>query len=299
MTGIFTYRNFSLQDTPSLDGQVAVITVIVVARSEDKFTTAREEWRCRQGISLGEGDTRVDFVKCDLGDIKAVWAAAQQIKQKTEYIHILICNAGLGIPTTASQPHTIDPVFATNCISHQALTTLLLPHLKKAATTTPRGARVVVTSSSLHLLCRTLDPERLSSPPHKWPALHDGVWRYARSKLGNILFAKELSRRLLEDEDGNPANRVFVNSYFPGNIVTAQWEVWGMYLGPWIGGLVRWLARVFGQSVEEGAATAVYLATSGEVSEGGMRGRYFVPVAKDWIDAQVAETLGADWQSEK
>lgn len=67
---------------------------IVVSRSPDKFQTAREEWKARDGISLGEHDARVDFVQCDLADIANVHAAAEQIKQKTDRIHILICNAG-------------------------------------------------------------------------------------------------------------------------------------------------------------------------------------------------------------
>jgi short-subunit dehydrogenase len=52
----------------------------------------------RKGIYLTENDSRVAFIKCDLGDIKDVYAAAQQIKQQTELIHILICNAGTHRP---------------------------------------------------------------------------------------------------------------------------------------------------------------------------------------------------------
>lgn len=65
-----------------------------MGRSNDKFNSAREEWRQREGISLGENDERVQFVPCDLADIKDVKAATEQIKQKTDHLHILICNAG-------------------------------------------------------------------------------------------------------------------------------------------------------------------------------------------------------------
>jgi hypothetical protein len=69
-----------------------------------------------------------------------------------------------------------------------------------------------------------------------------------------------------------------------------------------------------GQSLEDGAATALYLATSHEVREQDYRGQYFIPIATlcessaisgdmklardlwDWIDAQVIETLGLDWK---
>jgi NAD(P)-dependent dehydrogenase (short-subunit alcohol dehydrogenase family) len=180
---------------------------------------------------------------------------------------------------TPLNTHGIDPIFTTNCIGHQILTTLLLPLLKKATSTTPFGTRIVISSSSLHQLCRTLDLSALTRPTKKWPAIYDSVWRYARSKLGNILFAKELTRRLQEDEDP-AAKSLFVNSYFPGNVVTQQWQGWSEHLGSWIGAVIRCLGRWFGQSVVEAAATAVYLAASPEVSERGERGGYYVPIAK-------------------
>ncbi|KAF3392500.1 Short-chain dehydrogenase [Penicillium rolfsii] len=290
--------------------------VIVVARSENKFNIAYDEWRVRKGIELAQDDSRVTFVKCDLGDIEDVYAAAKKITQQTEYIHILICNAGLGIqPIAPLNTQGIDPIFTTNCIGHQILTTLLLPLLKKTTSTAPLGTRIVISSSSLHQLCRNLDTAALTRPTKKWPAIYDCVWRYARSKLANILFAKELTRRLLEDDDP-AAKQVFVNSYFPGNVVTQQWQGWSEHLGKLVGAVVRCLGRWFGQSVEEAAATAIYLASSPEVSDREMRGEYYVPIAKieeptrlgrdeglarevwNWIDHRVAQTLGEDWQTE-
>ncbi|CDM26931.1 NAD(P)-binding domain [Penicillium roqueforti FM164] len=115
----------------------------------------------------------------------------------------------------------IERVFATNCAGHQVLATLLLPLLKNSVTPS-NDVRIVVTSSSFHCWCQKLDLDLLfSSSRVKWPALYDGVWRYGRSKLGNILFAKELSRRLQEDQD-LASQQIYVNSFFPGNIVTDQ-----------------------------------------------------------------------------
>ncbi|KAJ5824441.1 hypothetical protein N7447_006781 [Penicillium robsamsonii] len=340
MTGIFTYRNFPLANTPALNGRVAVVTlllhgiekVIIIARSEDRYTTAREEWRHREGISL-ENDTRAEFVKCDLGDIRDVKAAVAKIKQLTSRIHILICNAGelrlsisiesLRINTSLQNeaisvqneckcsPQNIERVFATNCIGHQVLTTSLLPLLKNGVTPSS-DVRIAVTSSSFHFWCQQLDLDLLfSSSRVKWPALYDGVWRYGRSKLGNILFAKELSRRLLDDQD--PASKqIYVNSFFPGNIVTDQWRGWNSYFGGFLGWLIRMVGSWLGQSPEDGAATALYLVASHEVREQDHRGQYFIPIATlcessatsgdmklardlwDWIDAQATGTLGLD-----
>ncbi|CAL5874878.1 uncharacterized protein PFLUO_LOCUS9180 [Penicillium psychrofluorescens] len=335
MTGIFTYQNFSLQDTPDLDGRVAVVTggqagigqeitaqlleygiakVFIVARSAPKYHEALQAWKQRQ--LLDEDHPRVEFVPCDLGDINAVKAAADQIKQSTEYVHLLVCNAALGVPPQYKRsPQNIDWVFATNCVGHQVLTMLLVPLLKRAVTHTNNGdARVVMTSSVLHILCRHLDLDLLTSPSRivKWSDMWDGVWRYSRSKLGNILFANELSRRLLLDRDP-AAQHIYVNSYFPGNIVTDQWTAWSAYVGRFLGGVLRKLAGFFGQSLQDGAATAVYLAASPEVRRKNYRGKYFVPIATlcapsttaqdpklarhlwDWVDAQATATLGVDW----
>ncbi|KAJ6173563.1 hypothetical protein N7485_006375 [Penicillium canescens] len=337
MTGIFTRSNFSADGIPDLEGQVAVVTggqsgigkeitaqlllhgikqVIIVARSEDKFNTAREDWSHRDGIICGEQDVQVQFVPCDLGDITDVRAAAEKIKKKTDRVHILLCNAGLGVPYEYKlSPQGIDRVFATNCVGHQVLVTLLLPLLKAAVITANNGVRIVVTSSSLHSVCQGVDIDLLSSPSRvKWPALFDGVWRYGRSKLANILFSKELSRRLLQDSD--PASkRIYVNSFFPGNIVTDQWASWDSYFGALIGSLIRVAGSFFGQTLEQGAATAIYLAASDDVSKNDFRGRYFIPVAMpcdpspmgknttlgrdlwDWIDGQMTETLGLNWRT--
>ncbi|OGE51010.1 hypothetical protein PENARI_c015G12012 [Penicillium arizonense] len=102
----------------------------------------------------------------------------------------------------------------------------------------------------------------------------------ANNGLANILFSKELSHRLLQDTD--PASkRIYVNSFFPGNIVTDQWASWDSYFGTLIGSLIRLAGSFFGQSLEQGATTAVYLAAS----------------ADDWIDDKMNETLGLNWQS--
>jgi NAD(P)-dependent dehydrogenase (short-subunit alcohol dehydrogenase family) len=155
-----------------------------------------------------------------------------------------------------------------------------MPLLKNGVVTVRNGdVRIVVASSSLHWTCQGLDLDLLTSSSRvKWPALYDGVWRYGRSKLGNILFAKELSRRLLNDRD--PASKhIYVNSFFPGNIVTDQWLDWSSYFGSFFGWLMRLGGSSWGQTLEDGATTALYLAAGREVREENIRGQYFIPIA--------------------
>lgn len=163
--------------------------------------------------------------------------------------------------------------------------------ITKAPPSADTDVRIVVTSSSMHSVCRQLDLDLLTSPTRPKVRAVDGIWRYGRSKLGNILFTKELTRRL--DEEGDPVNgRIYVNCFFPGNIVTDQWNSWNEYVGSWIGALLRAFFSWFGQSRRDGAATAVYLAASREVREKNQRGLYFIPIAKPDSTTRIASDPG-------
>lgn len=184
----------------------------------------------------------------------------------------------------------IDTTFAANCVGHQILVTILLPLLKETIAKTPPGdedARIVVTSSSMHALCQRLDLDLLTTPTGPKVRAVDGIWRYGRSKLGNILFTKELTRRLAEEADP-VSKRIYVNCFFPGNIVTDQWGGWNDYVGGFIGAIVRALFSLIGQSREDGAATALYLAASREVRDKDQRGQYFIPIAKPYSSTKIS-----------
>ncbi|KAB8267531.1 hypothetical protein BDV30DRAFT_36615 [Aspergillus minisclerotigenes] len=337
MSGFFTYRQFSLYDTPSLANQVAVVTggqagigkeitaqlllhgietVYVLARSHDKYIRAQEEWQRRIGGSLGKGDTRVQFIQCDLADIVAAKSAANELKHKTDRLDIMICNAAIGVSTNYERsPQGIEQVFASNCVGHQVLATNLLPLMKRTINQgKASNGRIAVASSSMHAFCRELNLDLLTSSTRLKPAYIDGVWRYARAKVGNILFARELSLRLMQEEDPT-SSKIYVNAFFPGNIVTDQWSVWDEYIGEALGSLLRILFSIIGQSLEDGAANAIYLAASPKVISNSTRGQYFIPIAKpykttaiasdmklardlwDWTEAKAAEALGPEEQA--
>lgn len=75
--------------------------------------------------------------------------------------------------------------------------------------------------------------------------------------------------------------KIYVNCFFPGNIATEQMDVWKSYFGIVLGWLFKMFFVLFGQSTRDGAATAMFLATSPKVVQReGIRGQYFIPVAK-------------------
>lgn len=187
-------------------------------------------------------------------------------------------------------PQNIESVFAANCVGHQLLVTILLPLLKQVAIDSPTSdARIVVTTSSMHIFCRCLDFDLLMAlnPTSRFRVV-DAIWRYGRSKLGDILLTKELSRRLQEGND--PAGKnIYVNCFFPGNIVTEQWIGWNELFGKPIGMVMRAFFSLFmGHSREDGAATALYLSASNLPREKNQRGQYFIPIATTDLPSKIA-----------
>ncbi len=165
-------------------------------------------------------------------------------------IDVLINNAGLVLGERRVTKDGFEYVFAVNHLAPFLLTNLLLPKLTGSA-----PARVVTVSSDAHTAAK-LD---LDDPgqEHGWNS-----WRsYANSKLANILFTRELARRL----DGTG---VTANCAHPGTVRTG----FGREGKPLLR-LGTTIARPFFLSPERGADTIVYLASSPDVA-GGTGGYY-------------------------
>lgn len=285
--------------------------VYVLARTRSKFEAARQQWVEKRGLKLLDSERRAEFIPCDLGDILAAKRAADEIIRRTPRLDIVVCNAGTwtcsltpnpqnlilsppAIPTAPGvkpSPQNLDPILSTNHVGHHTLVTHLLPLLAFTAITYSTTPRIIITTSSLHHFCRSLSIPSLSSPkPAKWPASYDAMWRYARSKLCNILFTKELSHRLAASTKPGE-DQIFVNCYFPGNIATDAMDTWKMLFGALIGWGFKTFFRVVGQGVDDAAATVLFLATSEDVVSRDLRGKYFVPVATEASVSKLGEDV--------
>ncbi|GCB28075.1 short-chain dehydrogenase TIC 32, chloroplastic [Aspergillus awamori] len=110
----------------------------------------------------------------------------------------------------------------------------------------------------------------------------DGFWGYCRSKLGNILSTRELTRRV--EQKGSEAGNIYVNAFFSGNIATEQWKAWDEYVELTLGAMSPYIFSIIGQSTQDSAATAIYLATSDRIRLDGISGQYYIPTAKPDAD---------------
>ncbi|KAI9675371.1 MAG: hypothetical protein M1817_001275 [Caeruleum heppii] len=335
MTGLINYRGFSLSETPPLTGQTALITggqagigremtaqlllhdigtVYVLARSAQKFEDAQKFWVEQRGITAEDVQRRVRFLRCDLTDLEEVRGVAERVRREAGRLDVLIANAGIPtVPDYTLSKQGIETIFACNHVGHFALINILLPLVESTAEKYG-DARIVVTSSSFHMACQEINFDSLTSPTRtKSPPSIDSCYRYARSKLANILMTRELASRL----DKKGVKKVYVNCFFPGNIPTEAMDSWKELFGTLPGGLLKGAFHFLGQSEVDAATTAIFLAASKEVEKKDLKGRYFIPIATEdktsklaedkdlaknlwyWTDHKVTETLGKGWQEQK
>lgn len=184
----------------------------------------------------------------DLSKVRDMRRVAAEIAAAEPKIDVLVNNAGALFNTRRVTEDGLEMTFATNHMSYFVLTNLLKPRMGP-------GARIVNTSSDAHSGPR-LDFEDLQQAKH-----YRGFAAYGRSKLCNILFTRELARRL-------SGTGITANSLHPGFVATR----FGDRSGGAISVAIR-LAKNFALTPEQGAETIVYLASSPEVES--TTGLYF------------------------
>jgi NAD(P)-dependent dehydrogenase (short-subunit alcohol dehydrogenase family) len=218
--------------------------IVLVARDRSRAETTLARLRKR---APGRAHT-VHYA--DLMRVAEMKRVALEIAGAEARIDVLINNAGAMFASRELTSDGLERTFALNHLAYFAVTAGLRERL--AAT---GGARIVNTASDAHRGA-TLDLDDLQSARG-----YGAMQAYGRSKLCNILFTRELARRL-------HGTGVTANSLHPGFVATR----FGDGSGGLISGVFR-LAKFFAISPAEGAKTIVQLASSPEVD--GVSGKYF------------------------
>jgi NAD(P)-dependent dehydrogenase (short-subunit alcohol dehydrogenase family) len=226
----------------ALAQQGARIILIARDRSRGEQTLERLE-------AVAPGRNHVAHY-ANLSRLAEMKRAAEAIAGSEPQIDVLINNAGALFATRQVTGDALEMTFATNHIAYFLVTNLLLERLKA----TP-GARIVSTASDAHKRAK-LDFDDLQMEKG-----YSGFGMYGRSKLMNILFTRELSRRLA-------GSGVTANCLHPGFVATRFADASGGLTS-----LVVKAAKRFALTPEEGAKTIIYLASSPEVN--GITGKYF------------------------
>jgi NAD(P)-dependent dehydrogenase (short-subunit alcohol dehydrogenase family) len=216
----------------------------MVARDKAKGEAVRAE------IQSAAPGSQVDLLLADLSSMQEVRKVAEEFKAKYKRLDVLVNNAGAIFTERQVTPEGFELTFATNHLSGFLLTNLLLDVLKASA-----PARIVNVASEAHKSGR-VDFDDLQSEKS---FLSFRV--YGTSKLMNILFTNELTRRL-------EGTGVTANSLHPGVV--------GSNFGKNTSGIFRlgvMIAQPFMISSKKGAETSIYLASAPEVA--GVSGKYF------------------------
>jgi NAD(P)-dependent dehydrogenase (short-subunit alcohol dehydrogenase family) len=209
--------------------------VYLACRSASSGTAAVNAMRA------AAGNPAVSFLPLDLADLDSVRSCAAAFLALDEPLPVLINNAGVaGRQGVTAQGFEL--AFGVNHLGHFLLTSLLRERLVASA-----PARVVTVSSDAHYQARSIDWDELRRRGHGMTGMH----QYAVSKLCNVLFAQELARQL----EGTGVTTYAVH---PGVVAS---DIWRRI--PWP---VRPLLTRRMLSVEEGAQTSLYCATSPAVA---------------------------------
>lgn len=207
-----------------LDGKTAIVTgsntgigkctvedfykrgarVLMACRNAEKANEACKDIKtaCEGLEKLGE----IEIIHLDLSSLDSVRDCAKKLLETEEKINILVNNAGVMMCPKSKTKDGFEMQIGTNHFGHFLFTLLLLPRMIKSS-----PSRIVNVSSKAHN-DGVMDFEDLNFDTRKYSALK----AYQQSKLANVLFTKELARRLHESNIEN----VSVYSLHPGVITS-------------------------------------------------------------------------------
>jgi NAD(P)-dependent dehydrogenase (short-subunit alcohol dehydrogenase family) len=255
--------DWGADDIPDQSGRVAIVTgansgigyetALALARKGARVILGcRDPGRGReaeQRLRAAAPGAEIRFVPLDLGSLASVADFAKRIASEAPKLDLLCNNAGVMVPPYGKTADGFELQFGTNHLGHFALTGRLLPLLRKA-----QAPRVVAVSSTAHRM-GSIDFDDL-----QWERKRYSPWRaYGQSKLANLLFARELARRIAAR--GEPL--VSAGAH-PGATQTNLQQH---------SGFSRFAVKLFSQAPPGGALPTLYAATAPGVSGGD----YFGP----------------------
>jgi WW domain-containing oxidoreductase len=258
-------KNFLVTGSTSGLGRETVR--VLAQRGGRVFATGRTKEKAAEACERVPGV--IVPIACELSDPKSVRACVAFLKQEGALLDAIIANAGIMALPKLEQAFGYELQFFTNHIGHFMLVTELLDQL------TDKG-RIVMLSSDAHKRAPKagIEFDNLSGKHGYSP------WRaYGQSKLANLLFAKELAKRLPGRGRGQTANAVHpgvINTKLSRNSASA------------VQFALAAAEHLVLKNEAEGAATQCYVATRPELD--GVTGEYFA-------DCNVAKSSAISYDS--
>ncbi len=236
-------RGRTIVITGANSGTGAAAARELAARGATVVLACRDVTKGQQAAARMGGDLSVR--RLDLADLASVRAFAED----TGPVDVLVNNAGLMAVPEGRTTDGFEMQLGTNVLGHFALTGLLLPRITQR----------VVTMSSLAHLTGHVDLGDLN-----WRTRRYRRWgAYAQSKLADLIFARELQRRL-----SRAGSSVLSLAAHPGLAMTELTS----HTESIQGGVITFGTRLFGQSATMGALPLIYAAASPDAAPGAYYG---------------------------
>ncbi len=216
---------------------------ILLCRNAERAAAAKAD------IDGSVADAATEIVLADLGSQSEVRRVVAELDDRIDHLDVLVNNAAVTIRTRTETDEGVDTMLAVNHLGPFLLTDLLLPKLKAAP-----SARVVNVASDAHKF-GTLDLDDLQATRGYG---FFGMARYGETKLMNILFTRELARRL-------EGLGITANCLHPGAVRTNLGDP---------PAIVRAATGLFFLTPEQGARTS--LAAALDPAYAHVSGAYFV-----------------------
>lgn len=262
-------------DIPNQDGRIVIVTgansglglqtslvlagkgaqVIMACRNVKKAEDARWE------ILRQFPQAKLELMALDVGDLSSVREFAQEFKAKYDRLDVLYNNAGLMAVPYAQTADGFETQFGVNHLGHFALTGLLIERMVHVP-----HSRVVTLSSTAAWY------EKINFDDLQARQSYSRYGAYGQSKLANLLFARELQRRLAAAH----AQTISVTAH-PGLVITGlqhrashesqrpvEWFIYSI------------LGRTLAQQVEMGTLPQLYAGTASGVEGGAFYGPEFL-----------------------
>ena len=217
-------------------------TVIMLCRDETRGKEAYNKL-------LEDGNGRTYLILCDLGDYDSIRSFAAQVRDRFGRVDVLVNNAGFISLDRQFTKEGVERQFGINHVGHFLLTNELLPVM-------PKGARIVTVASGAH------KTGRIHFKDINLSKGFNVITAYSQSKLANVLFTRELARRLA-------GRGITANCCHPGAVATNI----GIDRKTGFGKTITSLLKPFFLTPAEGADTAIFLATDDAVRD--ISGEYF------------------------
>ncbi|XP_040916544.1 retinol dehydrogenase 12 [Toxotes jaculatrix] len=275
-TVVITGANTGIGKETARDLAMRGARVIMACRDVEKAEEAAAS------IRAAYPKAQVEVRELDLADTCSIRAFAQKFLREVNQLHILINNAGVMMCPYTKTVDGFEMHIGVNHLGHFLLTSLLIGLLKRSS-----PARIIVVSSLAHNF--------------GWVRFHDlhsqGSYNsglaYCQSKLANVLFARELARRL-------KGTNVTVNSVHPGTVnsdLTRHSTLMMIFMT---------VFSMFIKTPREGAQTSIYCAVAEELDS--VTGKHFSDCAPAFVAPQgrseetarrlwdiSCELLGIEW----